>query len=52
MITTASPYRVGAQVEYSCQPGYELIGDKVAVCGESGKWTSDVPICKGIIIII
>ena len=37
--------RVGAQVTYSCDPGLELVGKKIAVCTHNLLWepsTSDV----------
>ena len=32
---------------YSCDGGYELQGDPVRMCNESGVWTGTEPICTG-----
>ena len=36
----------GAKVNYTCPGRYELVGDNVLMC-KNGKWTGDVPYCKG-----
>ena len=34
-----------SKVEYTCDEGYELIGDAVRVCQSEGEWSSDAPTC-------
>ncbi|XP_061486595.1 complement receptor type 1 [Rhineura floridana] len=36
----------GVFVEYSCHPGYDLVGDARIFCTASGSWNSSVPTCK------
>ncbi|XP_054836402.1 complement receptor type 1 [Eublepharis macularius] len=36
----------GAFVEYSCDPGYHLIGEAIIDCTESGSWSSQTPSCE------
>ncbi|XP_066480759.1 complement receptor type 1-like [Tiliqua scincoides] len=37
----------GVLVEYSCEPGYNLIGESTIYCTESGSWNSTAPKCEG-----
>ncbi|XP_064486743.1 sushi, von Willebrand factor type A, EGF and pentraxin domain-containing protein 1-like [Ornithodoros turicata] len=37
---------VGASVEYSCSPGYELEGLGTRVCQSNGLWSGDSPLCQ------
>ncbi len=45
---------LGTIVEYSCfsenffEDKYILIGPRTAVCTPSGKWSANLPICRGI----
>ena len=32
---------------YSCKPGYDLVGDETRTCTASGSWNSTTPFCKG-----
>ena len=31
---------------YSCNPGYELLGDRTRVCLSTGVWSGSAPTCK------
>lgn len=33
-------------VQYSCNHGYNLVGDKVRFCLASGEWSGSLPTCK------
>nr|XP_060628834.1 complement receptor type 1 isoform X4 [Anolis sagrei ordinatus] len=37
----------GIFVEYTCNPGYNLTGDKTIYCTDSGTWSSPTPLCTG-----
>jgi hypothetical protein len=45
---------LGTIVEYSClsenffEDKHVLIGPRTAVCTSSGKWSANLPICRGI----
>nr|XP_056700818.1 complement component receptor 1-like protein [Euleptes europaea] len=36
----------GAFVEYSCEPGYKLIGEARLYCTKSGSWSFPAPYCE------
>ncbi|ODN01859.1 Locomotion-related protein Hikaru genki [Orchesella cincta] len=38
-------YAIGESVEYDCQQGYSLVGDRILLCGKSAKWTNTIPNC-------
>ena len=42
-----SKFDFGTVVSYSCQPGYVLVGERRAACGENGRWSNvdAVPSC-------
>ena len=44
-----SEREIGAQIVYSCDDGYQLIGESVRNCTEEAKWTGNVPYCEKII---
>ncbi|XP_030077479.1 complement receptor type 2, partial [Microcaecilia unicolor] len=39
-------YRVNSVVEFSCQPGYILIGEKNSSCQMDKRWSTEIPICE------
>ncbi|XP_064394225.1 uncharacterized protein LOC135341566 isoform X3 [Halichondria panicea] len=38
--------RVGATLQYSCDPGYVLVGSAVRSCREDGRWSPAPPTCQ------
>ncbi|XP_069096987.1 sushi, von Willebrand factor type A, EGF and pentraxin domain-containing protein 1 isoform X1 [Pleurodeles waltl] len=38
----------GQTITYSCQTGYQLEGQNILTCLETGKWDFEAPICKAI----
>lgn len=40
---------LGSVVKYTCNKHYELVGSKLRVCQSNGKWSSSLPICKGML---
>ncbi|CAL4133700.1 unnamed protein product [Meganyctiphanes norvegica] len=35
----------GIKVEYTCKPGYKLIGEEQSTCTETGDWSNPQPLC-------
>ncbi len=35
-----------AEVRYECNRGYELVGQSVMTCQESGAWSAPMPFCR------
>ncbi|XP_074599760.1 CUB and Sushi multiple domains furrowed isoform X2 [Brevipalpus obovatus] len=46
IVKGGSYYSVGETVQYSCQDGYELVGEEQRVCGNDGLWSNDTPFCR------
>ncbi|NXQ49316.1 CR2 protein, partial [Catharus fuscescens] len=44
---TSDTFPSGAEVWYSCNPGYSLLGTAVINCTGSGTWSRPLPQCKG-----
>ena len=48
-------FEPGDQVDFSCDPGYKLVGSSTISCvdvyGVGGLWTSSIPACQGIVVI-
>lgn len=40
-------YTVGAEVTFSCEEGYQLMGITKITCLESGEWSHLIPYCEG-----
>ena len=36
----------GASIQFVCDAGYELNGNKTAKCLATGKWSTEVPTCQ------
>lgn len=47
-INYGSPLTFNSTVEYSCDPGFRLVGPSRRVCGPERKLTGEVPICEEI----
>lgn len=37
----------GTQATFDCRPGYELVGDQLVTCSQSGSWDNSFPYCRG-----
>ena len=35
----------GDMATYSCDPGFDLVGVSVRVCGDDGVWSDEAPMC-------
>lgn len=40
-------HTVGAEVTFSCEEGYQLMGANKIMCLESGEWSHLIPHCEG-----
>ena len=40
--------RFGQTATYSCNTGYNLVGDSTRTCQATGNWSGSVPTCQGI----
>ena len=38
-------FTYGSTVTFSCDAGYELQGNKTALCQANGQWSSNIPLC-------
>uniref|UniRef100_A0A2K6EQD9 Sushi, von Willebrand factor type A, EGF and pentraxin domain-containing protein 1 n=1 Tax=Propithecus coquereli TaxID=379532 RepID=A0A2K6EQD9_PROCO len=46
--THSSNFLYGTMVSYTCNPGYELLGNPVLICQEDGTWNGSAPSCISI----
>lgn len=37
---------LGSPATYSCNLGFNLVGDKIRTCIETGDWSGEEPVCK------
>ena len=42
--------RLGQPATYSCNTGYELVGDSTRICQASGNWSGRSPTCQGMLL--
>ncbi|XP_019615810.1 PREDICTED: slit homolog 1 protein-like [Branchiostoma belcheri] len=47
-ITANDGFCFGEKIQFSCDPGYELVGDFWTTCQKNGSWDREVPKCKRI----
>ena len=40
----------GQNAIYSCNTGYNLVGDSTRTCQASGNWSGSAPTCQGILL--
>ncbi|CAI8053959.1 P-selectin [Geodia barretti] len=38
----------GQTAEYTCNDGFNLVGDSILMCGADGQWTGDSPVCEAV----
>ena len=36
----------GDTAMYSCDMGFELVGDDTVTCGDDGVWSAEPPVCR------
>ncbi|CAL1277413.1 unnamed protein product [Larinioides sclopetarius] len=47
-VSTTSKYKIGQSIVYSCNDGYELLGNSTSICLPTGWWSKYPPICRKI----
>ena len=47
--SSGETYTVGAEVTFSCEEGYQLVGAARITCLESGEWSHLIPYCEGML---
>ena len=40
----------GRTANYSCNTGYNLVGNSTRTCQETGEWSGSVPTCEGMLL--
>ena len=40
----------GQTVTYSCNTGYNLVGDSTRTCEGTGEWSGSAPTCEGMLL--
>ena len=43
---TATGNTYGSSARYTCNSGYRLVGEAIAVCQLNGRWSSSAPTCQ------
>ena len=41
----------GQTATYSCDPGYNLLGDSNRTCQATGRWLGNAPTCQGMLLM-
>ena len=41
----------GLNATYSCNTGYNLVGDSTRTCQATGEWSGSAPTCQGILLL-
>ena len=47
--TAGTPFRQTAT--YSCDTGYNLVGDSTRICHDTGVWSGSEPTCQGMLFL-
>ena len=42
----------GQNATYSCDTGYNLVGNSTRVCQATGNWSGSAPTCQGMLLLI
>eukprot|EP00058_Branchiostoma_floridae_P003337 XP_002588825.1 hypothetical protein BRAFLDRAFT_89744 [Branchiostoma floridae] len=46
LVNATDGYCFGNDMQFSCNPGYELVGRSLATCEDDGSWGREFPICR------
>ena len=41
----------GQTATYSCNTGYNLVGDSTRTCQATGEWSGSAPACQGMLVV-
>ena len=50
-VTLTAGTTVGQNATYSCNTGYNLVGDSTHTCQATGEWSRSAPTCQGTFVI-
>ena len=50
-VTHTTGTDVGQTATYSCNTGYNLVGDRTRTCQARGNWSGNAPTCQGMFIM-
>ena len=42
---------LGQTANYSCNPGYNLVGGSIRLCQATGSWSGSAPTCHGTLLL-
>ena len=42
---------LGQTAQYSCDTGYNLVGDSTRTCQATGNWSGSAPTCQGVLLL-
>ena len=49
-VTYTSGTTFGQTATYSCETGYNLVGDSTRTCQATGNWSGSAPACQGMLV--
>ena len=49
-VTLTAGTTVGQTATYSCETGYNLVGDSTRTCQATGNWSGSAPTCQGMLL--
>ena len=49
-VTHTAGTTFGQKATYSCNTGYNLVGDSTHTCQASGNWSGSAPTCQGMLL--
>uniref|UniRef100_H2Y5C7 Sushi domain-containing protein n=1 Tax=Ciona savignyi TaxID=51511 RepID=H2Y5C7_CIOSA len=50
LTTAGNSFEIGETVTYVCNDGYEIVGQGVLTCTNTGEWSHDEPTCQRVIV--
>ena len=50
-VTLTAGTTLGQTAVYSCNTGYNLVGDSTLTCQTSGNWSGSEPTCEGVYVV-
>ena len=50
-VTLTAGTTLGQTATYSCNTGYNLVGDSTRTCQATGIWSGSAPTCQGVYVI-
>ena len=49
-VTLTAGTTFGQNATYSCDPGYNLVGDSTRTCQATREWSGSAPTCEGVYV--